>query len=569
LNQRVSGDSAKRGAVPVGFAFAPLPGDPRFSELTGLGWEFHGGLIHLDSGAPNIVLVDLRDGEPSGLAEFGVAIEAERRALVALVSDTAGFSAAFNAGATQVVTEPFDAAMLDNALCLAGRYVDRLRRFGGRRRPERIAGPPAEMSLAPEAVGTIREQLLAGPTAMMLVGLKRFDAINAAFGRETGDALLIAVERRIASVADAVSNGGASVLRSEGTDFIVMSGAMGASERLALADRIVMQIERPFMAGDHFVALGACIGVVEARAGDLESDVLRRAQVALAAARDDDVAVRVLSEKDEGTALLDAGLETDLRRALDNDEIDILFQPQVSVTTGRIVGVEALARWRHPQHGELGAETLFSVAKRSDYLTALSAYVQRLAARKAAAWPDVLQQLRMSVNVTAEDIARPGFADRFLAMIDETGFPRDRLTVEITENGLIEDLGAAAALLAALRAGGCRVAIDDFGTGYSSLAYLKALPLDYLKIDKHLSQDIAGTPRDRIVVRGVIDMARSLGLAVIAEGVETEEQLTLLAREGCNYYQGFLCAVPLTVEALAALVRQRSLPDPSTIEGRR
>jgi EAL domain-containing protein (putative c-di-GMP-specific phosphodiesterase class I) len=247
-------------------------------------------------------------------------------------------------------------------------------------------------------------------------------------------------------------------------------------------------------------------------------------------------------------------LQADLRNALDRDEIELLFQPQVAIPSGKVIGVEALARWQHPVHGELGAVTLFAVAEQSDYLLALSNHVQRRAAEQAAAWPATLAQLRLSVNVTAADIARPGFAEGFLAMIDASGFPRNRLTVELTESGLVDDLAAAAELLAELRAGGCRVAIDDFGTGYSSLAYLKALPLDYLKIDKKLAQDITGTARDRIVVRGVIDMARSLGLAVIAEGVETEEQLALLAREGCNYYQGFLCAEPLDVTALEALV---------------
>ncbi|MDB5702104.1 MAG: hypothetical protein JWL66_2303 [Sphingomonadales bacterium] len=509
------------------------------------------------------MILDLRKIGAVDFATFGPAIETSRGALLGLLPDNANstISNAFELGATHLIAEPFNASMLDAALLLAARHVERVDRAAGRRRSERlVTAPDKKTNEVTGSSATVQALLSSGPNAMMLVGLKRFDAINAAFGRETGDALLVAVERRIASVVHDASEGQAAVSRSGGTDFIVLPGLSDLGERLALADRIVAQIERPFMAGDHFVALGACIGIVDTRAGDSEGDVLKRAQVALSAARDDDIPVRVLSEKDEGTALFDVGLETDLRRALDNDEIDILFQPQVSVTTGAIVGVEALARWRHPQHGELGAETLFSVAKRSDYLTALSAHVQRQAAAKASAWPDVLRNLRLSVNVTAEDIARPGFAQWFLAMIDETGFARDRLTVEITESGLIEDLADAASLLATLRAGGCRVAIDDFGTGYSSLAYLKALPLDYLKIDKHLSQDIAGTARDRIVVRGVIDMARSLGLAVVAEGVETEEQLTLLAREGCNYYQGFLCAVPLTVDALTALVTQRSLP---------
>jgi EAL domain-containing protein (putative c-di-GMP-specific phosphodiesterase class I) len=231
-----------------------------------------------------------------------------------------------------------------------------------------------------------------------------------------------------------------------------------------------------------------------------------------------------------------------------------LFQPQVSVATRRIVGAEALARWRHPRFGELGAMILFSVAERSDYLVQLSDHVQRKAVAAAAAWPEVLRGLRLSVNITAADIVRPGFAEQFIALVAESGFDTGRLTVEVTESGLIEDLGAAGNLLARLREGGLRVAIDDFGTGYSSLAYLKALPLDYLKIDKRLVEDIGGSPRDQVVIRSVIDMARSLGLEVIAEGVETEEQLTLLAREGCNLYQGFLCSQPVDVETLVGLM---------------
>ncbi|MDB5714373.1 MAG: hypothetical protein JWO15_1770 [Sphingomonadales bacterium] len=539
-----------------------MPVDLRFDAVAKLGWKVSGGRLASERDLPRVMILDLRTTGDVDLAAFGSAAEAGRGALLALLADNADMtlSRAFEVGATHIIAEPFDANLLDAALLLAARHVQRVDGAAGRRRSERtVPAPDANKNKVKDSDATVQSLLTTGPNAMMLVGLKRFDAINAAFGRETGDALLVAVERRIASVVHDASDGNAAVSRSGGTDFIVVPGLSGPGERLALAGKIVAQIERPFMAGDHFVALGACIGIVDTRAGDTESDVLKRAQVALSAARDDDIPVRVLSEKDEGTALFDAGMETELRRALDNDEIDLLFQPQVSVTTGAIVGVEALARWRHPLHGELGAETLFSVAKRSDYLTALSAHVQRRAAAKASAWPDTLQDLRLSVNVTAEDIARPGFAEWFLGMIDQTGFARDRLTVEITESGLIDDLAEAASLLATLRAGGCRVAIDDFGTGYSSLAYLKALPLDYLKIDKHLAQDIAGTARDRIVVRGVIDMARSLGLAVVAEGVETEEQLTLLAREGCNYYQGFLCAVPLTVDALVELVTQRSL----------
>jgi diguanylate cyclase (GGDEF)-like protein len=392
---------------------------------------------------------------------------------------------------------------------------------------------------------------------ILLIAVTRFEMINSAFGRETGDGLLQSVARQIGRLVTDVGGEQAMVARTAGAEFIVgLDGVHQADRVRSLAERIADQIDRPTLSGAHLVTLSSRIAIVERAAEDSDSaPILRRAGMAIAEAKTSDQArIRFLTTADQSAVDHHHSLQSDLRNALDRNEIELLFQPQVAIPSGQIIGVEALARWRHPVHGELGAVTLFAVAEQSDYLLALSAHVQKRAAEQAAAWPASLSHIRLSVNVTAADIARSGFAEGFLAMIDASGFPRNRLTVELTESGLVDDLGVAAELLADLRAGGCRVAIDDFGTGYSSLAYLKALPLDYLKIDKKLAQDIAGTARDRIVVRGVIDMARSLGLAVIAEGVETEEQLALLAREGCNYYQGFLCAEPLDVAGLEALV---------------
>ena len=392
---------------------------------------------------------------------------------------------------------------------------------------------------------------------VMLFSITRFEMINTAFGRETGDELLQTIARLISPLVSEIGGRRALVARTAGAEFIIgIDGNIGEERTLILAERIAELVQRPLLSRSHLVSLSSRISVVESNSDDVDaSHLLRRASAALADAKTSDQArVRIIDSADQSTSVRNESLMADLRNALDNDEIEILFQPQVSIPSGKIIGVEALARWHHPVHGELGAVTLFAVAEQSDYLLALSQHIQQLAAKRAAAWPKTLAGLRMAVNITSTDISRPGFAESFLAMVDESGFPRSRLTVEVTESGLIEDLNAAATLLAALRAGGCRVAIDDFGTGYSSLAYLKALPLDYLKIDKKLAQDIAGSTRDRIVVRGVIDMARSLGLAVIAEGVETEEQLSLLAREGCNYFQGFLCAEPLDVAALEAIV---------------
>lgn len=394
-----------------------------------------------------------------------------------------------------------------------------------------------------------------GELVVLLVAVSRFDAINSAFGRAAGDAVLQAAARRIERVIDGDGKR-RFVARLAGAEFVIaLAAPTSLSEGRFLAGQLVEALARPFMSNDHIITLGSRVGLVASAKNDTSTALLRRASTALAEARRSESGpIRVLDAERGDDSVLGDRLEVDLRRALDKDEIDILFQPQVSVTSGAIIGVEALARWRHPTFGELGAMTLFGVAERSDYLVQLSGHIQRKAIAEAAAWPARLDKLRLAVNITAEDIVRPGFAALFLEMLDSNGFDRARVTVEVTESGLIEDLNAAAELLAHLREAGLRIAIDDFGTGYSSLAYLKALPLDYLKIDKRLCEDITGSARDSVVVRSVIDMARALGLAVVAEGVESEEQLDLLAREGCNIYQGFLCSKPLDSGALARLV---------------
>lgn len=394
-------------------------------------------------------------------------------------------------------------------------------------------------------------------TGLLLISINRFELVNSAYGRAAGDALLKAAARRIERVALDAGGRRTLVARMAGAEFLIgVAPGMSAERVDLLAADIVEAVARPFISGADTFALGCRVGIAIADEDGAEVDgLLRRASAALAEAKEQDGApIRRLSGNEAVAAAWDDALAADLRRALAKNEIEILFQPQVAVATGEIVGVEALARWIHPTYGALGAGTLFAAAERSDHIVELSEHIQRRAIAEAAAWDGALARLRLSVNIVAADIGRPGFAEHFLAIADAAGFPRVRLTVELTESGLIDDLSSAADLLAALRAGGCRVAIDDFGTGYSSLAYLKALPLDYLKIDKRLSEDITGSSRDRVVVRGVIEMARSLGLGVVAEGVETEEQLALLAEEGCTYYQGFLCAEPLSSKALAELV---------------
>ncbi|MFC3580433.1 putative bifunctional diguanylate cyclase/phosphodiesterase [Sphingomonas hylomeconis] len=449
-----------------------------------------------------------------------------------------------------------------------GRIVQHLQYDPATRRIDALVEP---LGSAPDSAVAMRDALAGGrdaggarrwierrlataePLAVVLVALNRFEVVNTAYGRAAGDALLRGAHRRIEQAAAETLEKGALVTRMGGSEFLVATDQPRARIDLAV-ERIVGALAKPFVVGDSIAVLGCRIGMAARGEGDEAASLLRRASEALADARASDSATLRVADAGEEEAPIDR-LAAELGPAIDHGEIDILFQPQVAMGSGAIVGVEALARWEHATLGTIGADLLFAAAARADLEIALSDHIQRIVLERAAAWPRILSGLRLSLNLTAGDIARPGFADLFLDRVDTSGFPRTRLTLEITESGLIEDLNIAATLLTTFRSAGCRIAIDDFGTGYSSLAYLKSLPLDYLKIDKKLAQDITGTVRDRVVVRGVIDMARSLGLSVIAEGVETEEQLELLAKEGCQYYQGFLCSGAISSDALVALMK--------------
>uniref|UniRef100_UPI0035CA3A55 EAL domain-containing protein n=1 Tax=uncultured Sphingomonas sp. TaxID=158754 RepID=UPI0035CA3A55 len=478
-------------------------------------------------------------------------------------------SAALAALRRMSAARPATAFAHDSHAAGIGRIVQHLQFDAAAGRIDAVVEP---LGSAPEPAAELRESLAgardagsarrwltrrldgdaAAPLHAMLIALNRFDMVNTAYGRATGDALLRSAQKRVDEAVREMLGRDVLVARMSGSTFVV--AARSARLRIDLAvERIAAELARPFVTGDSIAVLGCRIGLAEAALEDSAASLLRRASEALAEARESDTATMRVADVAGGDAPIDR-LAVELNRALERGEIGVLFQPQVSVSTGAIVGVEALARWDHAELGTIGAETLFAAAARADLEIGLSDHIQKLVLAQAAARPAALAGLRLSLNLTAADIARPGFADLFLDRVDASGFPRTRLTLEITESGLIEDLGIASGLLSVLRGAGCRVAIDDFGTGYSSLAYLKALPLDYLKIDKKLAQDITGSPRDRIVVRGVIDMARSLGLTVIAEGVETEAQLEGLAMEGCQIYQGFLCAEPITVAALVELM---------------
>ena len=245
-------------------------------------------------------------------------------------------------------------------------------------------------------------------------------------------------------------------------------------------------------------------------------------------------------------AARDKGLEA----AIADDRIVIRFQPQIEPASGRIVGVEALARWADVA----SPEALFARAAAAGLSERLSRMIQRKALRLAGQWSGELGKLRLSLNILPQDLDRPGFESWLIEEMRTAGVDPARVTVEIIESALLSDRPAVAARLTYLRDQGVQIAVDDFGTGYANLVYLTSLPLDAIKIDRAMVADLVGRERDRIVVKAMMAMARELGLKVVVEGVESVAQLDLIAGWGCDLYQGFLGAGALDVAELARFV---------------
>ena len=387
---------------------------------------------------------------------------------------------------------------------------------------------------------------------VIAIGIKNFRMINAAFGRHAGDQLLRIIGHRLMDYTQRHCIGPQLVARVDGQNFLIALADLEESQVSDFTNDLVGNIFGDLLLEGRPINPVVRAGVAIADRQSSAKTLIRKAVLALAEATAADAVPIHFSTVSEADVHLEEVLESELAGAMGRGEIVIAFQPQIQVDTGQLVGAEALARWEHPEYGLLGASTLFSVAERAGVMDSLSTQIHKQALTLAASWPDSLGFLRLSINVTAGDLAAAAFDQDMLQHVDAAGFDPDRLTLEITESELIGNLSASAGKLHCLRKAGICIAIDDFGTGYSSLSYLKELPVDYLKIDSGLTGDISGSAKDQVVVRSIIDMAHSLHLGVIAEGVETEAQLKTLKEQGCEFFQGFLRSGPLSPDEFEA-----------------
>ena len=386
----------------------------------------------------------------------------------------------------------------------------------------------------------------------LLLGLRRFDTVNLAYGHAAGDAALTAVATRLSQFAGRELDGPWLAARAGGTNFILVAKEACSRERWQLfAGQLADQLAQPIVMPGAVLRLSPRAALLRGVGGEGAESVLDRLSQTFAnMGRQHGRRLAWADGEATRPGRTAVQLEADLLHAIDAGEIEVVFQPQFSLPEDRLTGAEALARWNHPRLGRIGAGALFAVAERADHIAPLSRHIARLALASARPWG---KKLRLSLNVTAFELASEGYAAELLAILDETGFPAGQLTLEVTEQALVTDIQLAARTLGELNAAGLRVALDDFGAGFCNFRYLKLLPLHYLKLDRSMVDGITGDGPDLAVLRAIIAMARALGLEVIAEGIENEAQRAAVAREGCDSYQGFLRAKPLSGLAFAAL----------------
>ena len=420
-------------------------------------------------------------------------------------------------------------------------------------------------------------QAIAGSTrhnrhgALMLIDLDNFKSINDTLGHAAGDALLIEAATRLVASVRMVD----TVARLGGDEFVVIlseldAGDEAASQARLVAEKILAALEQPFtlesrlengQASQSTHHCPASVGITLFRdASERADELLKHADTAMYQAKQGGRnTLRFYDPEMHAAVKARAALEADLRKAIVDEQFSLFYQPQIDLRSGAVIGAEALLRWRHPERGLVSPAEFIPVAEESGLILPLGHWVVQQACIQLVAWAgdEQTRQLTLSVNVSAKQFSLPTFVDEVLALLDFYGTEPSRLKIELTESLLLDKAEEIVAKMQLLKAHGVGFSLDDFGTGYSSLAYLKRLPLDELKIDQSFVRDILSDPNDAAIARTIIALADSLGLGIMAEGVELTEQAAFLADHGCRHCQGYLFSRPLPLDGFTDFLQQR------------
>ena len=445
-----------------------------------------------------------------------------------------------------VETIPMDDGWLVSAYSMTERSakarIDTLTKLGNRVKfHEQLAKLLAKSDGAAEAA------------AVLVIDLSRFKAINESLGRKIGDGLLCQVADRIRSA----TLPGDIVARLGGDKFgIIQPGQSQPQSAAVLAGRLVEVIGRPYLVEGQLIDIAASVGIVLFPAGATDGEqLMKNADLALHRAKSDGHGTyRFFETAMDEKMQQRRNLEIDLRRALTLGEFALVYQPQFNLRLNKVTGFEALLRWHSPTRGTVSPLEFIPVAEQTGIITSIGEWVVRTACLEAANWPGAHN---VSVNVSAIQFDSPNFVATVMSALAESGLDPRRLELEITESVMLDAKGTALAMLRSLREIGVRVALDDFGIGYSSLGYLRSFPFDRIKIDQSFVRGAANDAVGRAVVRAVASLGQSLGMATVAEGVETDEQMARIASDGCTDVQGYLISRPMLPEQIESFLLSR------------
>ncbi|MBG6140057.1 putative bifunctional diguanylate cyclase/phosphodiesterase [Longispora fulva] len=383
--------------------------------------------------------------------------------------------------------------------------------------------------------------------AVLLFDVDGMRDVNESMGHQAGDKLLAEVSQRLRDLAPPA----ALVARVGGDKFAVTLRAESAAEAVELAGKLRAALQEPMRLGTLNLDVDTAVGLaLHPEHGSEPEVLLRRADLAVHAAKQTNSHIQQFHLALESGSTRRIGLAGDLRRALDAGELEVYFQPKVALSDRRLVGVECLSRWEHPVHGSVSPQDFIAVAEHTGQLGRLTEVVLREGLRRCREWADEGRPLSVAVNLSPRTLVDPDFPSQVGELLAEYGVPAERLTLEITEDGMVAGPDRPMPTLHRLHDLGVRLSVDDFGTGYSSLSYLRRLPVHEVKVDRMFVQGMATDPGDLAIVRAVVDLSRHFGLSVVAEGVESELTLALLEEMGCDIGQGFFFSRALPYERL-------------------
>ena len=408
-----------------------------------------------------------------------------------------------------------------------------------------------------QAMAVARRSTL--PLWVVFIDLDRFKFVNDTLGHDAGDTLLKNVALRLRDATREVD----TVARLGGDEFVLLLPQHGNGEPgAAILQRIQDAVAQPLQLGEYEFILSCCMGVaVYPDDGQNADTLIKHADIAMYRAKEQGRGHWQFYASGMNAGTLERlGLESELRHALERGQFHLEYQPQLDLASGAVVGMEALLRWHHPQLGRIPPASFIGLAEEMGLITSIGDWVLRTACAQTRAWQLAGHgSLRLAVNLSARQFKQRNLLHAVAQALAETGLDAAHLELELTESMVMHNVEQATAIMANLKALGVQLSIDDFGTGYSSLAYLRHFPIDVLKIDKTFVSDITHSDDDAAIVRTIISLAHSLRLKVIAEGVETAQQLAFLRQHGCDQMQGYLFSRPLTAPAFEALLHEGSM----------